>query len=104
MNARQSLDQLARFACENKFSSSAEFIRDLFKSIHSGSGRIEMAPLTRLDDEHAAALVLVLEALLVHQSERLYDVDLAQAFERHGGRDFFHEQPRPAKAASDARK
>lgn len=94
--ARASLARLARFACENRFSTSGVAIRDILASIYGcSSERVNMAALTRMDDELTRPLMVVLTALLAHQDadERLYDQDLINAFRAHRAEKFFLAQP-----------
>lgn len=89
---RETLDMLAKFACDNAKSSSGVLIRDLLAGVYgTGSGSIKVSALTRLDDRRAEQVMVVLSALLAHKlvGERLWDVDLVAAFKKHGGENFF---------------
>jgi len=88
----RALDALIRFATENQEASSGRFIRDFLRSVHSGSGAVNMAPLHHLDDRHTQNLLVVMRAFFVCEqprANRLFAEQIAPLFKAYEAEEFF---------------
>jgi hypothetical protein len=84
------LDELVRFACGARHSSSGLVLRNILASFCTSPGPIDFRPVNFLDDRHCANLLSVLDGLLVGTRGRIYDQTIKEAFIRHGGEDWLY--------------
>lgn len=92
--ARAALTRLVRFCLDNRHCSTAKLLRTALRSLHGSGDKVDLGAFSRCDNEITDDFVLLLDATIGPHHQQIVDSDIAEAFEKVGGTNwFFDDQP-----------